>query len=352
MDRKKVNRTIKNNEGKIILYSIEQFIKDIGEKDNCFICGAEKNSKIFNDEHVIPNWLLKNCNLHGKTITLPNGYFFQYGKYTISCCEECNSELGEKVENPISRLLTLPYEDIISEIRKNQDLLFLIFQWLNLLFLKTALRDKTFNFFPDVRKGKKKISEIYDWETLHHIHCICRAHFVKSKVDSNVLGSLLILPAMIEPIFGKFDFADNQLSGSIMIRINDFFIIGILNDSCKSQMIFKHMIEKINGPLTRPQIRELFAHLTFINIHLKERPLYYSHVNTFGENHNIKAKTFENYEIVPEEEYLITWSELNYHYNKDTFLGTDIDENILLEIKNGKRSFLFSGKDKFNNLNE
>ncbi len=39
----------------------------------CFICGAQPGSKVFNDEHVIPEWVLRKFNLFNRTITLPNG---------------------------------------------------------------------------------------------------------------------------------------------------------------------------------------------------------------------------------------------------------------------------------------
>lgn len=97
--------TIINSEGKTIFFSYEDFIKKNVDGNCCFICGAEALSKEFNDEHIIPNLVLTKFALHKKTITLPNGTKFNYGQYKIPCCKECNSELGETFETPVSELL-------------------------------------------------------------------------------------------------------------------------------------------------------------------------------------------------------------------------------------------------------
>ena len=47
-----------------------RFIREIGEGNCCFICGANPGSKAFNDDRVIPDWVLAKHGLHSNRITL------------------------------------------------------------------------------------------------------------------------------------------------------------------------------------------------------------------------------------------------------------------------------------------
>ena len=57
-------------DGQIKLFSIKDFVSIICLENNCFICGASHSDKTFNEEHVLPNWILRKFNLHSKKITL------------------------------------------------------------------------------------------------------------------------------------------------------------------------------------------------------------------------------------------------------------------------------------------
>jgi hypothetical protein len=95
--------TIKDESGNIIFFSYERFLTDICEGDNCFMCGASPKDKEFNEEHVIPKWVLRKYGLFKQAITLPNGVSLRYDKYTVSCCKKCNSYLGATIEEPIRK---------------------------------------------------------------------------------------------------------------------------------------------------------------------------------------------------------------------------------------------------------
>ena len=135
---------IKSNKGtvltidkKVIFFGIEDFMDKIANGDCCFICGAEPNSKKFNNEHIIPDWILKKYNLNSNFITLPNGTKFKHNQYKVPCCKDCNSELGEVYEKPISQLLSKSYSEIIEIIKQEPETVHFLFRWLNLIFLKT-----------------------------------------------------------------------------------------------------------------------------------------------------------------------------------------------------------------------
>ena len=49
----------------------------------------------------------------------------------------------------------------------------------------------------DFRLPDQRIGEIYDWEVLHHVHCLARSFATKAEIGPEVFGSLLLLPAKL-----------------------------------------------------------------------------------------------------------------------------------------------------------
>jgi len=342
----KESATIIDDDGKIIFFNTDDFYDRIVKGNDCFICGASKGSKKFNDEHILPDWLLKKYQLHSKKITLANGANFLYGSYTIPCCEECNTNLGKQIETPVSKLLKQSYLDICKTINADVSNLHLLFKWLMLIFFKTHLKDTEFNWNLNTKKGTEKIGDTYDWHEMHHVHCMIRSDYTNAFVDTNTIGSILIVPAIQHDSIEPFDFIDHKDGKTIMIRLDELCIICVLNDSCGSYTLFRNDIEKIKGAMTPFQLRELYAHLVYINLHLKERPLYFSQFLESGE-YNIKAKIPETAELVPEEERIITHGELLFHYCKDMIGPIENKEGILNEIKEGKRRYLLNDEGEF-----
>jgi len=340
------SKTIISTDGRILLYSTEDFYNRIINGTDCFICGAERNTKQFNDEHILPEWLLGKYKLHKKQITLTNSANFQYSRYTVSCCKDCNSELGKLIETPASKLLKLSYAEISQKIEEDQQNLFVLFRWLMLIFFKTHLKDTEFNWNLDSRKGTEKIGDTYDWQDMHHIHCMIRKHHTNAILHINTIGSIFILPAIQHPEFEPFDFIDNKIGQSIMIRLDGFCMICVLNDSCGSLNVYQDELAKITGPLTPFQLKEIFTHLVYINMHLKERPLFYSQFLENGEYH-IHARTSDIVELIDEKERKITHGELIYNYFKHIIPKVENRETILNEIRNGKRQFLFDQNGVF-----
>jgi len=342
------SRTILNTDGKVLLFSIEDFYNRIVIGKDCFICGATEGSKKFSNEHIFPNWLLSKYKLHNKAITLANSAQFRYGRYTVPCCEGCNSDLGENIEKPVSRLLKLSYSEICQAITKDQSDLYLLFRWLMLIFFKTHLKDTEFNWYLNRKKGTDKIGETYDWQDMHHIHCMIRKDYTNAIVDTSTIGSIVILPAIQHHSIEPFDFVDNQAGKTIMIRLDKFCIICVLNDSCGTYNLFHNDISKIRGALTPCQLREIFSHMVYINIHIKQRPVYYSQFSENGEYH-IKAKVPNTVEMISEEERHVKHADLLHHYCKDIIGTIENKDTILNEIKLGKRSYLFNENGEFIN---
>ncbi len=64
--------TVYDEAGAVVYFSLERFVRDICLGDCCFICGAAPASVPFNDEHVIPRWLLRRYDLFASSVPLPN----------------------------------------------------------------------------------------------------------------------------------------------------------------------------------------------------------------------------------------------------------------------------------------
>ena len=346
MGAQEKSKTFINTKGEIIFFGLQHFLDDIAKGDCCFICGAQSGSKDFNDEHVIPDWILQKYKLHNKFVTLPNKTKFRYGQYKIPCCVDCNSELGKNYEKPISRLLSKSYSEICDTINKEPQIIKLLFKWLSLIFLKTHIKDKTLLANRNPNIGTGYIADEYYWEEIHHIHCIARSHYTKAIIDDKVYGSVFILPSLKVDKLGGFDFIDSPNGKVIMIQLGEFSIISVLDDSCASVSLFNEHIQRIKGPLNPFQLREIISHLSFINLNLKENPVYSSSFSPNG-NYKINAKLPEKIDLLDKKEQLFSPGQFLRYYVELIIGEVDDKEQILKEIEEGKRGYLFNKKGEF-----
>ena len=86
--------SIIDRNGRVVYFSTQRFVRDICEGNCCFVCGAHPDEKQFNDEHILPQWLLRRFNLHSRMLVLPNDGDLSYGRLTVPCCAECNTLMG------------------------------------------------------------------------------------------------------------------------------------------------------------------------------------------------------------------------------------------------------------------
>lgn len=244
-------------------------------------------------------------------------------------------------EDPISYAFSKDKKHLKEFIKTNVKL---IFNWLILIHLKTFLWDKKFKY--DFKKDQK-IGDYYDWEILHHLHCIARTCYTNIPIDSNVFWSFLVLPALQWKDISNFDFLNIYLGCTVLIRLGDVAIIIVGNDSSITLNSHLDLINKISSPLNPVQLRELATRFAYTNIMLKERPNYYTHKNAFSNQMEIKAKVPEYYEI--EKDPLI-FGKMFYHYIQDIFKETRKTKKIseiISHIKKGKYSYLINEKGEF-----
>lgn len=96
---------VSSEKAKVLYFGLSVFEDSIVRGGCCFICGESPNEKEFNNEHIIPDWLLKKFDLHSENIILPNKTKILYGNYKVPCCKECNTVLGKVIEEPMSILI-------------------------------------------------------------------------------------------------------------------------------------------------------------------------------------------------------------------------------------------------------
>lgn len=333
---------------KLIFMGIEEFKKEIIQKKRCFICGAppkkkgikKEDAKIFNDEHVIPGWVIRRCNLSNKRITLPNESKLPYTRYTIPCCEECNSKLGRVIEKPISRLFFKENDELLKEPRK-KDVNFNLFKWLCLIFIKTHLKDNSLMVAMDEEGAS------YDWEGLYHIWCVSRSFFTEVILGDGVLGSLIVLEC--EDIKDHhYDYIDNLANKTIMIKIGKICIIGVLDDAGAVSSILKDTLKRIKGPVTDLQRIEIFSHVNYIKLNLKNLPTFYSTI-TKEMKYKIDSKQPNEIYLKSEEDSESSVGEFLSFYLEGSLKDSEEGEKILEGIRRGEIGFLFDKKGNFIN---
>src|SRR5688572_27704570 len=83
--RRRSGTIIENSTGKVQVFGPRDFMEKIIFGNCCFVCGAVPGSKPFNNEHIIPHWLLKIFRSHTDVMILPNKTTIRYGSYVVPC---------------------------------------------------------------------------------------------------------------------------------------------------------------------------------------------------------------------------------------------------------------------------
>ena len=329
---------------KILFFSTQNFLDEIVNKDNCFICGIENNGSNFNNEHVIPRWILRRFDLFDYEITLPNGHKKKYSNYKIPCCSKCNSHLGEKIENPISEYLNCSYDELVKKVTPEKASL--IHKWLSLIFIKTHLKDKFHNVVLDQRISKEKISNAYDWEYFHHIHAIARSTYTNAIIDEEVFGTLIVFPITKDEDSSGFDYIDSPIARTIMIQLENFAIIAVLDDSSFCTTVYHDVLEKISGgSLNSIQLRQVLSNLSAINLYIKDRPEFQSIINN-NTQYQITAKVPDNFSLFDKDKGTITPGDFLHYYLKN-LVGIGYNDEDYRNIKENKVDFLFKDDGQF-----
>lgn len=334
--------SVEDSAGKTLLFSVERFIEQIVKLSNCFICGATPTSTEFNDEHVLPDWILKRFELHSRLMTLPNQTYTKYKHLKVPCCRSCNSLMGGIFEGPLREMFELGYQGFLDALSKKSPAF--LFDWLALIFLKMHLKDKNTRMYRDSRAGDGMIAELYDWTELHHIHCLCRRFYTGVHLHPSAAGSLLILPAKTQPHIENFDFLDLHMSQTIMLRIDDVAILSTLNDHCAGATVLNDRLQVIEGPLSPLQLRELAALLACANMDMTPRPRFFSEFDSVSGEGYIRGD--DPFEFSLPEFRNDVFGPLLYRLCED-FFTRDVSETVKQHVKSGRWTFLTTEDGKF-----
>ena len=82
---------------------------------------------------MIPDWVLRDGQLHSGNIALPNKGELRYGCYTGPCCVDCNTQMGKIFEDPIREAFARGLGGVTNLIQRDDGRL--LWRWLALIFL-------------------------------------------------------------------------------------------------------------------------------------------------------------------------------------------------------------------------
>jgi hypothetical protein len=278
--------------GRLRHFGRRAFEKLAADLDRCFVCGIARTVVDFNDEHVIPDWVLRRFNLHSRRITLPNGQQQLYGRYTIRCCAPCNALLGTRLETPVSQL----FEDNVGATVENLKAAdpTLLYSWLCLVFIKLHLKDREFRADPDRRNPSVQVGDIYDWDGLHHVHSVARTSHSGASVEPSVPGTTCFFEMADAP--ESFDFGSLSDYSTFALRIGNLGIATVLNDCGYVGALVREYLSHITGPISSIQLREIAARLAYGNTLLVSRPSFWSELAPGG-NLTIRSSSPISHEI-------------------------------------------------------
>ncbi|HYG69580.1 MAG TPA: hypothetical protein VD838_18035 [Anaeromyxobacteraceae bacterium] len=284
----KPDGSVERPNGEVVYFSVDRFVTDIVQGGCCFVCGASPEDRAFNDEHVIPRWILRKFDLYDRKIGLPNGTKIPYRQYTVPCCEECNSKLNDVYEKPVRRVLEEGVNGVATYVTKEGPSL--LFSWLALLFVKTHLKDWELRLDVNRRSGDMRtIGHLMAHRIgeLHHLHCVARSRIVGSRFESAALGTFLSLAADTTYAVEHFDYGDFFPAKSVLLRYGDMALIAVLDDSGAAMSVYRGEVPRFEAPLNPYQLREVLAHVSFIASNLVHRTQFGSAFD--GDTHVICA---------------------------------------------------------------
>jgi hypothetical protein len=223
-----------------------------------------------------------------------------------------------------------------------------VFVWMGLIFLKTHLKDRAHRVFLDQRRGNEKIADDYDWERLHHIHCVVRCFYNNCIIEPEVLGSFLSAPVKSLDPSEEFDFGYLYMAQTMLLRLDDVALFTAFNDSSGAMNYFIQKVRKITGPLSELQISEVMVELAFLNLHLKNRPKFQSDIDLMKRTYRIVA-TRRQLDLVDQRREIrgaLLYKAVQHALPHLEFVKHSKDEAIAA-IKEGNFSFVFNDKGQF-----
>ena len=264
--------SVADQDGRIVCFSRQRFISEIARGEGCFLCGAHGDAAVLAQEHVLPRWLLSRYRLVDESVNLPGGQQVPYESYTVPCCTACQELIARRIETPMSEMVLAGGTAAVP----------LMFAWLGLTYLKIHLRERSFR--PDAPPPDTR-----GYQALHHAHSVVRALCTGLVIDTEALGSLISLRVQPTQAAGGFDYCDIAPAHALLVRFDGTAMLAVLDDSGAVGGLFWNRLEKISGPVSELQLREVLVDLACLNLHLKTRPSFVTHFDFEGETAHLSA---------------------------------------------------------------
>lgn len=323
-----------DSDNNIVFFSYKYFLEHIIEHKACFICGATRGSKEFNDEHVIPNWIIKKYNLKDESITLLNGQKIKYTRYKIPCCVQCNGKLSAYYENPISSFFNKSYVERIKILHSDKEFEQKLFQWLALIFCKTHIFDTQMNFIPNRTIESPTISSLYDWRNFHIVHSIARNMSTNLIINEKYSTCLIFESAVNHERYFNYDYLDNNMTMSVLLRVGDMTIIASFLDFCIGHNdIDDSILGRLRKPLDMFQSIEIYSRIIYslCSKSIKKR-------FTLSKDNNVYLLKGDILSI--REQDGVKFEDIFLYYLEPRLDSLENPEEYKRKIKNEKYSFL------------
>lgn len=342
--RQTADGSVIDGDGELLFISCRRFVRDIAEGDCCFMCGAKPGSHPFNGEHVIPDWVLRDRRLHNKQINHGNFRSTTYSRFRVPCCVECNSALGKRAETPISVVFKAGPQAVRDLLAKEGP--WPIFAWLNLVYLKFLLFDRSVRIHADPRKGGETIGQAFNWSSVHHLQCVARTYLTELEIDHRIMGSTFFVPMKHYDGDEEFDWCDVYEDRVIMFRFRDIAVISVLDDACATySVVMKPLFQKLKGPLSPPQLRELTLRIADARHHIKETARFHTE---FDFNTRVARISVEHPDTVTfHQEDHDYYGRLMEMFCAGYVRGQKDEQQTLRYLREGRWSFLFDPKGEF-----
>lgn len=106
---------------------------------------------------------------------------------------------------------------------------------------------------------------------------VARAFHIGATVKPEAVGSLFIFPLdAADDAFDLLTFTDAQ---TMLLQLGKTGIIAVFDDSCAALNRVMWIIEKIDGPVSRVQARDLTAHFAIASLDLLNRPRFWTRIS-------------------------------------------------------------------------
>jgi hypothetical protein len=181
------------------------------------------------------------------------------------------------------------------------------------------------------------------------MHCLVRCFVNGARLEKEIFGSLAAFAVRSEGWLGEFDYGDLFHAQTMLLRIGDVALVTTFNDACGAIQAAMPSLNRIDGPLSEIQAREVMVDFAFINLSLKERPKFYTDCDIRSETLTEKAVMPDRFEL-GELDYSLRGKLLRSALGRGLShiqIAGKTTREVELAIDAGRLTFLFDEHGKF-----